>query len=186
MEELSTPAATDPSTTPAEGTRALRGHDRSNESRSGRTAGKVVGGTSGHPPLVQGTQGNRMNTATQNESPVAVVRIEGVVGRDSIEACDYFLSRSTEGTAGAVIDLSLATGFEREAAAILVARRRVLKAQGRELVVAAGLSDVRSAIRAHSGSEVQVFVTPEEALAYVRGSVPAVSVGQKLAKKKGK
>jgi anti-anti-sigma regulatory factor len=144
-----------------------------------RTSGKVVGGRSGGNPLgeTRGT-GDGMQAQGTNKkealAPVAVVRVEGNVDRAAIEACDYYISSSTEGTAGAVLDLSLATSFDREAAVVLVARRRVLKSKGRDLVVAAGLSDVRHAIRAHTAAEIQVFVTPEEALQFLRGGATAV------------
>lgn len=107
---------------------------------------------------------------------IAVVRAEGEVSRAAIEACDWALSQDPD-IQGAVVDLSLATHVDYKAAVVLVARRRVLKARGFELAVAAGLTDVRHILRASAGTELQVFPTAEEAMAYVRGEGPFVTAG---------
>lgn len=103
------------------------------------------------------------------DARIALVRAEGVVERAGIEACDYLLSRAGDDVKGAVVDLSLATHLDYKAVVILVARRRVLRARGADLAVAAGLRDVRHILRAAAGAELPVFPTVEEAQAYVRG-----------------
>jgi anti-anti-sigma regulatory factor len=102
------------------------------------------------------------------EPRIAVVRGAGEVTRDAIETFDWAIAQAGD-IDGAVVDLSLATHIDYKAVVLLVARRRVLKAKGHELAVAAGLSDVRHILRASGGSELQVFATAAEALDYVRG-----------------
>ena len=108
---------------------------------------------------------------------VATVRAVGVVDRPGIEACDYLLSKAGEQASGAVVDLSQATHFDYRATTILVARRRVFKARGGELAVAAGRADVRNILRASAGSEIPVFATVDEAVAFVRGEGDVVTAG---------
>lgn len=106
---------------------------------------------------------------------LAVVRAEGVVDRAGLEACDYLITQAGPDIRGAVVDLSQATHVDYRATVILVARRRVLKAKGGELAVAAGRREVRDILRASTGAELQVFPTVEEALAYVRGDGDVVT-----------
>jgi len=100
---------------------------------------------------------------------IATVRLDGIVERAGIEACDYALMTAGDSITGAVIDLSLATHIDYRAAVILVARRRVLKARGGELAVAAARSDVRHILRAVAGMEIPIFPSVAEATNYVRG-----------------
>lgn len=116
---------------------------------------------------------------------VAIVRVDGIVERDAIEACDYMLWRAGDDITGAIVDLSLASHIDYRAAVVLVARRRVLKARGGELAVVAARSDVRLIIRAAAASEIPVFPTKEEALAYVQGEPGSVvTAGASKAKAK--
>lgn len=116
---------------------------------------------------------------------VAIVHAEGVVDRSGIEACDYLIARATDAT-GAVVDLTQATHVDYRAASVLVARRRQLKAKGGELAIAAGRREVRDILRASAGAELQVFVSLEEATAFVRGEADVVtaSAGRKAPKRK--
>jgi len=111
------------------------------------------------------------------DSNVALVRADGEVDRAGIEACDYLLSKAGEETTGAVVDFSRATHVDYRATPLLVARRRVFKARGGELAVAAGRADVRNILRASAGAEIPVFSTLEEAVAYVRGEADVVAAG---------
>jgi anti-anti-sigma regulatory factor len=119
---------------------------------------------------------------------IAIVRIDGVVERDAIEAADYMMWRAGDEVTGAILDLSLASHIDYRAPVVLVARRRVLKARGGELAVVAARSDVRLIIRATAGSEIPVFPTKEEALAYVQGEpgsvVAMVGAKAKVARKR--
>lgn len=110
---------------------------------------------------------------------LAVVRAEGDVDRAGIEACDYLITRAGPDLQGAVVDLTNATHVDYRAAVILVARRRVLKARGGELAIAAHKRDVRDILRASSGGELQLFPTVDEALAFVRGDAEVATVGTK-------
>src|SRR4051812_18164809 len=96
------------------------------------------------------------------ETSVAIVIAKGDVGREGIEACDYALSL-VEDVPGAVVDLSEAYHIDYRVTPMLVARRRLMKAHGRELAVAAGLASVRNILRASAGSDIPVFTTVDEA-----------------------
>ena len=113
---------------------------------------------------------------------LAIVRAEGNVDRSGIEACDYLITRAGPDLQGAVVDLSNASHVDYRATVILVARRRVLKARGGELAIAAGKRDVRDIIRASGGSELQIFPTVDEALAFVRGEGDVVTAGAAVKK----
>jgi anti-anti-sigma factor len=128
----------------------------------------------------------RGKSKTGVPEPVATVEAKGEVDRAGIEACDYLLSQAADQVMNAVLDLSDATYFDYRAAPILVARRRFLKARGGELAIAAGRAEVRNILRAVAGSEIPVFVTMEEAMAYVRGEADLVgaTVGQQVRKSK--
>jgi anti-anti-sigma regulatory factor len=121
-----------------------------------------------------------MQALKRNDKKVAVVRGEGVVDRAGLEACDYVLSCSPGKLA--VVDLTQATYVDYRAVGLLQARRRVLKARGGELAIAAGSREVRDEIRLGAAHELQVFTTLDEAVAYVRGEGPVVAaaVGTKL------
>ena len=125
------------------------------------------------------TKGDPKGTARLGLERLAVVKAEGVVDRAGIEACDYLITRAGPDTKGAVVDLTQATHVDYRATVILVARRRVLKAKGGELAVAAGSRSVRDIIRASAGSELQVFPTVDEALSYVRGDGEVAVVAAK-------
>lgn len=129
--------------------------------------------------------GEMRPSVKQNER-IATVRLDGIVERAGIEACDYALMTAGDSISGAVIDLSLATHIDYRAAVILVARRRVLKAKGGELAVAAARSDVRNILRAVAGMEIPIFASTDEATKYVRGEPVAeyatAAVGQSRAK----
>lgn len=114
---------------------------------------------------------------------LAVVRAEGNVDRAGIEALDYLIMRAGD-VRGAVVDLSHATHVDYRATSILVARRRQLKARGGELAVAAGRREVRDVLRASGGGDVTVFVTVDEALAFVRGDAEVARAGAAKAAKK--
>lgn len=109
-------------------------------------------------------------------SEVAVVRATGDVDRQCLESCDWMLSQ-VEDLRHAVIDLSEATAIDYRAAPLLVPRRRVLRARGGELAVAAGSRQVRDVIRASTGAELQVFPTVADAVAWVKGDAPGVLAG---------
>jgi anti-anti-sigma regulatory factor len=116
----------------------------------------------------------------KKQGRIAIVRLDGHVERAGIEACDYMLSSAGDSIGGAILDLSLAHHIDYRATVILVARRRVLRSRGRELAVVAARSDVRLIIRASAGSEIPVFPTREEAMAYVQGEPgPVVTAGTK-------
>ena len=104
---------------------------------------------------------------------VDVAKIEGDVDRSSIEACEWMLSKRGPDLRHVVLDLSEATSMDLRGGPLLVSRRRVLKARGGELAVAAGLREVRDVIRASTGAELQVFPTVAEAMAWVKGEPPA-------------
>lgn len=124
------------------------------------------------------------NAVSAKAEPVAVVRAEGEVDRAGLEACDYVLSGVSGRTA--VVDLSQATYVDFKAVGILVARRRVLKAKGGELAIAAGAEKVRHMLRVSAGNDVQVFPTVDEATAYVRGEGVVVGASaRKALQKKG-
>ncbi len=106
-------------------------------------------------------------SAARVTGDVAVVRLCGSVDRAGLEAGDWLITQAQ--ARGAVVDLMEAEHIDYEAAPILVARRRVLKARGGELAVAAGRQVVRHILRAAVGIELQIFPTVPEALAFVRG-----------------
>jgi anti-anti-sigma factor len=131
------------------------------------------------------TKGDPKGTTRLGLERLAIVKAEGNVDRAGIEACDYLITRAGQDTKGAVVDLTQATHVDYRATVILVARRRVLKARGGELAIAAGSRSVRDIIRASAGSELQVFPTVDEALAYVRGdSELTVVAGKRSAEQK--
>ncbi|MFM2152171.1 MAG: hypothetical protein RL199_606 [Pseudomonadota bacterium] len=102
-------------------------------------------------------------------APVAVVRAEGHVDVSGIEACDWLVSSAGPKVKGAVVDLTGATYVEQAAARILTARRKMLKAKGGDLAVAAGRREVRDALRFAAGNDLPVFVTMDEAMGWVTG-----------------
>ena len=106
---------------------------------------------------------------------VAVVRVEGEVDVAALEACDWLLQQAGEQGRRAVVDLSQASRVELSGVKLLLSRRRRLKAAGGELSVAAGRREVRDVLRAGAGGELPVFVTLDEALAWVRGESATVS-----------
>jgi anti-anti-sigma regulatory factor len=134
---------------------------------------------------IQNVTGRQPKLAPVEDVPgVAIVCAEGEIDRAGIEACDFMLSKASEETTGAVIDLSRATHVDYRATTLLVARRRVFKARGGELAVAAGRAEVRNILRASAGAEIPVFSTLDEAIAYVRGEADVVtSSAGKLAKR---
>jgi anti-anti-sigma factor len=103
------------------------------------------------------------------KAPVAVVRAEGHVDVSGIEACDWLVASAGPRTKSAVVDLSGATYVEQAAARILAARRKILKARGGDLAVAAGRREVRDALRLAAGMDLPVFVTMDEAMGWVSG-----------------
>jgi anti-anti-sigma regulatory factor len=105
---------------------------------------------------------------------VAVLRADGAVERDALEACDYMLREAGDAIGGAILDLTHAHHIDYRAIPILVSRRRVLRAKGKELAVVAARSDVRLIVRASAGSEVPVFQTRDEAMAWVQGEAGPV------------
>jgi len=112
---------------------------------------------------------------------IAVVKAEGHVDVAGIEACDWLVASAGEKATGAVVDLTGATHVEYRSAPVLVHRRRVLRARGAELAIAAGKREVRDALRAGGGIDLPVFVTMDEAMAWVRGegdTVAAVSASK--------
>ena len=121
-----------------------------------------------------------MQAPKKDDKKVAVVRGEGVVDRAGLEACDFVLASSAGKLA--VVDLTQATYVDYRAVGLLQARRRMLKARGGELAIAAGSRDVRDEIRVGAGHELQIFTTLDEAVAYVRGEGPVVAAaaGTKL------
>lgn len=104
------------------------------------------------------------------KSEVAVVRAVGDVDRACVESCDWLLAQAGADLKHAVIDLSDATGIDYRAAPLLVPRRRVLRARGGELAIAASSRQVRDVIRASTGAELQVFPTVADAVAWVKGA----------------
>lgn len=106
---------------------------------------------------------------------VAVVRVEGEVDVAALEACDWLLQQAGEQGRRAVLDLSQASRVALSGVRLLLARRRLLKASGGELSVAAGRREVRDVLRAGAGGELPVFVTLDEALAWVRGESETVT-----------
>lgn len=124
------------------------------------------------------TQADTVQKKIAAPDDIATVDAKGDVGRDGIEACDFALSLMGDHVMNAIVDLTEATHVDYRAAPILVARRRVLKARGGELVIAAGRAEVRNILRATAGSEIPVFVTMEEAKAYVRGEAELVGAVQ--------
>lgn len=125
-----------------------------------------------------------MQAPRKDDKKVAVVRGEGVVDRAGLDACDYVLSCSPGKLA--VVDLTQATHVDYRAVGLLLVRRRMLRAKGGELAIAAGSRQVRDEVRVGAGHELQVFTTLDEAVAYVRGEGPLVAVGAALkAKAKG-
>jgi anti-anti-sigma regulatory factor len=135
-----------------------------------------------------GPTNNKAHVGNRDASrEVATVSVVGDVDRAGLESCDYLLSKAGESISGAVIDLSGATHVDYRATAILVARRRVFKARGGELAVAAGRTDIRNIVRASAGAEIPVFATVGEALAYVRGEADLISASSssKLRRSRG-
>lgn len=128
------------------------------------------------------TKGNPKKSAHVALDKLAIVRAEGNVDRSGIEACDYLITRAGPDIQGAVVDLSQASHVDYRATVILVARRRVLKARGGELAIAAGKRDVRDIIRTSSGNELQIFPTVDEAISFVRGEGDVVTAGAKATK----
>lgn len=114
---------------------------------------------------------------------IAVVKAEGKVDRAGLEACDYLITRAGPDTKLAVVDLSNAETVDYRAVTILVARRRVLKAKGGELAVAASRREVRDVIRATAGGELQLFPTVAEAVSYLHGDEQLVVAGAAAAKR---
>ncbi len=109
-----------------------------------------------------------------NPRSVAVVGAEGVVDRAGLEACDYVLSTMTG--LHAVVDLTKAEHVDYRSVGILQARGRKLKAKGGELAIAAALREVRDQLRVGAGSELQLFPSVDEAVAYLQGAGPVVAV----------
>ena len=106
-----------------------------------------------------------------------VVRAVGDVDRACLESCEWLLSQAGAELRHAVVDLSEATSIDHRAAPLLVPRRRVLRARGGELAVAAGSRQVRDVIRATTGAELQVFPTVGEAVAWVKGELEGALAG---------
>lgn len=110
------------------------------------------------------------------DGEVAVVRAAGDVDRACLESCDWLLGQAGD-VRHAVVDLSDATAIDYRAAPLLVPRRRVLRARGGELAVAAGSRQVRDVIRASTGAELQVFSTVAEAVTWLKGGAAGVAAG---------
>lgn len=117
------------------------------------------------------------------KAPVAVVHAEGHVDVSGIEACDWLVASAGPRTKTAVIDLTRATHVEQAAARILAARRKLLKAKGGDLAIAAGRREVRDALRLAAGMELPVFVTMDEAMGWVSGEGAVVAASASAALK---
>ena len=117
---------------------------------------------------------DRASPAVEPSLTVAVVRVEGEVDVAALEACDWLLQQAGAQGRRAVVDLTQASRVALAGVRLLLSRRRRLKAAGGELSIAAGRREVRDVLRAGAGGELPVFVTLEEAVAWVRGESETV------------
>ncbi len=120
-------------------------------------------------PLVSGS-------AVPKPSDIAVVRLEGALGRPGIEAADYLLREAAREKNKALLDLTFADEIDHRAVALLVARARVMRAQRQQLAVVAP-PPVRQVLKA-AGGELKVFSTLAEATAFLLEELAVATTGR--------